>query len=105
MKTSKFNSFSEFYPFYLSEHKKKLTKIYHVIGSILVISIILLSIFSRNYNYLYLTPLAGYGFAWFSHFFIEKNKPATFKYPLYSFIGDWIMFKDILTGRIKLWEN
>ncbi|MDB4859271.1 DUF962 domain-containing protein [Candidatus Marinimicrobia bacterium] len=102
MKTNKFNSFSEFYPFYLSEHKKNLTKIYHMIGSLTVISLIIFSIYSTNYKYLCFTPIAGYGFAWYSHFFIENNKPATFKYPLYSFIGDWIMFKDIITGKIKL---
>lgn len=102
MKTNKFNSFSEFYPFYLSEHKKKLTKIFHATGSTIVLFIILFSIYNNNYKYLYFTPIVGYGFAWFSHFFIEKNKPATFKYPLYSFIGDWIMLKDILIGKIKL---
>jgi len=46
-------------------------------------------------------PLAGYGFAWIGHFFFEKNKPATFTYPLYSLAGDWVMYKDILTGRIR----
>ena len=102
MKTNKFNSFSEFYPFYLSEHKKSLTKIYHMLGSLTVISLIIFSIYSTNYKYLYFAPITGYGFAWCSHFFIENNRPATFKYPLYSFIGDWIMFKDILTGKIKL---
>ena len=47
-------------------------------------------------------PIFGYGFAWISHFFIEKNKPATFKYPLYSLLGDFIMFFEILTGKIKV---
>jgi hypothetical protein len=46
-------------------------------------------------------PLFGYGFAWVGHFFFEKNRPATFTYPIYSFIGDWVMYKDILTGKIK----
>ena len=102
MPNKKFKSFKEFYPFYLSEHKKKLTKIFHAIGSVIVIFIILFSIYNSNYKYLYFTPIAGYGFAWISHFCIEKNKPATFKHPLYSFIGDWVMLKDIVTGKIKL---
>ena len=102
METNKFNSFKEFYPFYLSEHKKSLTKIFHAVGSLGVISIILYAIILNNWKLLYYAPLCGYGFAWISHFFIEKNQPATFKYPLYSFIGDWIMLKDVLTGKIKL---
>ena len=102
MSNKKFKSFKEFYPFYLSEHKKKLTKIFHAIGSVIVIFIILFSIYNSNYKYLYFTPIAGYGFAWISHFCIEKNKPATFKHPVYSFIGDWVMLKDVLTGKIKL---
>jgi len=102
METAKFNSFKEFYPFYLSEHKKSLTKIFHVMGSLGVITIILYSIINQSWIALYFTPLCGYGFAWVSHFFIEKNQPATFKYPFYSFMGDWVMLKEILTGKIKL---
>ena len=102
METNKFNSFKEFYPFYLSEHKKSLTKIFHMIGSLGVIAIIFYSFYTKHWHNLYFTPICGYGFAWISHFFIEKNQPATFKYPLYSFIGDWVMLKDILTGKVKL---
>ena len=102
METNKFNSFKEFYPFYLSEHEKSLTKIFHAIGSLGVISIVSYAIVLNEWKLLYYTPLCGYGFAWISHFFIEKNQPATFKYPLYSFIGDWVMLKDVLTGKIKL---
>ena len=46
-------------------------------------------------------PVAGYGFAWVGHFVFEKNRPATFQYPLYSLLGDWVMFKDMLTGKIR----
>ena len=98
----KFKSFKEFYPFYLSEHSKKSTKLLHVIGSLGVIGIICYSIYSGEWKLLYYTPLCGYGFAWFAHFFFEKNRPATFTYPLYSFLGDWVMLKDILTGNVKL---
>ena len=102
MSSKKFNSFKEFYPFYLSEHKKTETKLFHMIGTIIVILLFGCSIIAQNWLYIYFTPLAGYSFAWFSHFHYEKNKPATFKYPIYSFIGDWVMFKEIITGEIKL---
>ena len=102
MNNDKFKSFKEFYPFYLSEHSKKITKLLHVIGSILVLVILFYSLTTKNYMKLWYMPIAGYGFAWFSHFFFEKNKPATFKYPLYSFLGDWVMLKDILIRKVKL---
>ena len=102
MPNKKFKSFKEFYPFYLSEHKKAKTKLFHVIGSTMVILLLSCFIIKQKWIYLYFTPIAGYGFAWFSHFFYEKNKPATFKFPIYSFIGDWVMFKEIITGKIKL---
>ena len=102
MDNNKFNSFKEFYPFYLSEHSKKGTKILHAIGSISVLVVLFYALTTKNYIKLYYMPVIGYGFAWVSHFFIEKNKPATFKYPLYSFMGDWVMLKDIVIGKIKL---
>ena len=102
MDNTKFNSFKEFYPFYLSEHSKKSTKLLHVLGSILVISILVYSVLNQDWTKLYFLPIVGYSFAWIGHFFFEKNKPATFKYPLYSFIGDWVMLKDIIFGKVKL---
>ena len=99
---SRFSSFAEFYPFYLEEHSDATCRTLHFIGSWLVLGIIATAIFTNVLIYLWLIPLVGYGFAWVGHFFFEKNKPATFKYPLYSFVGDWVMFKDILVGRISL---
>ena len=93
----KYKSFKEFYPFYLSEHKHPICRGLHFIGTICVIMIILFSFI--NIKILFLAPLLGYGFAWIGHFFFEKNRPATFSHPLYSFIGDWVMFKDILIGK------
>jgi hypothetical protein len=46
--------------------------------------------------------VCGYGFAWIGHFFFEKNRPATFTHPIYSLMGDWMMFWQVLTGRVKL---
>ena len=98
----RFDSFKDFYPYYLSEHQNIICRRLHFVGSSLVLLILLYAIFSFNWLLLILLPIAGYGFAWIGHFFYEKNKPATFKYPLYSLIGDWVMYKDILKGKIKI---
>jgi len=97
----KYNNFSEFYPFYLSQHQNTVCRRLHFMGSIFVILLIFYIAISGKLSLLYLLPLTGYGFAWVGHFFFEKNKPATFTYPAYSLLGDWVMFKDILIGRIK----
>ena len=94
--------FSEFYPFYLSQHQNKICRRLHFIGSIIVILLVFYVALSGDVSLLLLLPLIGYGFAWSGHFLFEKNKPATFIYPAYSLVGDWVMFKDILIGRIKL---
>ena len=95
-----FASFKEFYPYYLQEHKNKVCRRLHVLGSFVVLGILGYALATSQYTLLWLMPIAGYGFAWVGHFFFEKNKPATFSYPLYSFIGDWVMFKDILTRKV-----
>ena len=97
-----YKNFSEFYPFYLSQHQNKICRRLHFIGSIIVILLVFYVAISGDLSLLLLLPLVGYGFAWVGHFFFEKNKPATFIYPAYSLVGDWIMFKDILIGKIKL---
>jgi len=71
----------------------------HLVGSTLVIAAIVAAILTGNAWWLAAAPFAGYGFAWVGHFFFEKNRPATFTYPLYSLLGDWVMFRDLLTGR------
>ena len=96
----KFKSFSEFYPFYLSEHSDPVNRRLHFLGSLVVIVILLFSILTQMWFALILIPFAGYGFAWIGHFYVEKNKPATLKYPIYSLLGDLMMFKDIITGKI-----
>ena len=97
----RYTSFAEFYPFYLSEHSNPMCRALHYIGSIGVLAIIAYAIASANYMALWYMPLMGYGFAWVAHFFIEHNRPATFNYPLYSFIGDWVMLKDFFLGRFR----
>lgn len=99
--TPRFQSFAEFYPYYLSEHTDPRCRALHYMGSTLVIALLVFAIVTGRYATLWLLPIVGYGFAWFGHFFIERNRPATFQYPLYSFLGDWVMLKDFLLGRFK----
>jgi hypothetical protein len=98
----RYANFREFYPFYLAEHANRTCRRLHFIGTSLVIGVFVAAIVRHDSRWLLLAPLAGYGFAWVGHFFFEKNRPATFKYPLYSLVGDWVMYWDILRGRISL---
>jgi hypothetical protein len=95
-----FTSFAEFYPFYLAEHRDPACRRLHFIGSALVVLTLAAAVATGRWWLLLLLPVIGYGFAWIGHAFFEHNRPATFSYPLYSFLGDWAMFRDILIGRI-----
>uniref|UniRef100_A0A486XK77 Transmembrane protein n=1 Tax=Rheinheimera sp. BAL341 TaxID=1708203 RepID=A0A486XK77_9GAMM len=97
----KFSSFNEFYPYYLAEHRHPVCRALHYIGSMLVLCLLAYSLLSQQWHWLWLLPLVGYGFAWLGHFLFEHNRPATFKYPLYSLAADWVMLKDFLTGQIN----
>ena len=102
MSETKFTSFKEFYPYYLSEHKLKINKILHALGSVCALIFLVFVFFLGQYKFIPFVFLIGYFFAWIGHFVFEKNKPGTFKYPLYSFMGDWVMLKDIITRKVKL---
>ena len=93
-------SFAEFYPFYLGEHQNRTCRRLHFVGSTLVLVCLALLVATANLWWLLAALFCGYGFAWVGHFGFEKNRPATFKHPLYSLMGDWVMYKDIWTGRI-----
>jgi hypothetical protein len=95
-----FTSLADFYPYYLSEHRNATSRTLHFIGTSLVIALLLYAIFTMRFSLLWFVPLLGYGFAWVGHFFFEKNKPATFKYPFFSLASDFILFKDMLTGQL-----
>ncbi len=97
----KYTSFKSFYPYYLREHANGANRLLHFIGTALLIAVLIFAIVSQTWKALFLIPLIGYGFAWVGHFFIEKNKPATFTYPFYSLASDFVMFWDILTGQIN----
>jgi hypothetical protein len=96
----RFDTFGEFWPFYVSEHAKSLTRMLHFIGSTLVLACVAAAVVNGSGWFLLAAPVAGYGLAWIGHFFVEKNRPATFKYPFYSFAADWVMYGKILTGRM-----
>ena len=98
----RYKTFRDFYPYYIEEHSKPKTKLLHFIGT--SISLFFLVQLVRTFDPIYFicALLSGYGFAWIAHFFIEKNKPATFTYPFYSFIGDHKMFVEILMGKHKI---
>jgi hypothetical protein len=98
---SSYASFAEFYPFYLKEHSNRSCRRLHFIGSTLVIAVIVFALVSGQLRWLWLMPLIGYGFAWVGHFGFEKNRPATFKHPLYSLAGDWVMYGQMLRGKIR----
>ena len=99
---SGFASFREFYPFYLGEHSDVNCRRMHFAGSTLVLAVIALAVTTGHLAWLWLVPVAGYGFAWVGHFAFEKNRPATFRHPLYSLMGDWVMYVDVLRGRVKI---
>ena len=100
MKTEIYNTFWEFYPLYLSQHQNSVCRLLHFIGTSIII--LLLIFYVNSLRELLFIPMVGYGFAWVGHFFFEKNKPATFKYPLYSLMGDFVMFWHILTRKEKI---
>lgn len=101
MTVKKFNNFSDFYSFYLSQHTNVICRRLHFIGVMLNLVILTIVVVTSAWLYLPFTLIVGYGFSWTGHFFFEKNKPATFKYPILSLLGDAVMFKDLLFKKIK----
>jgi hypothetical protein len=93
-------TYREFWPFYVSEHSHPTNRVLHVIGSTLVLASLAAAITTGRAWLIALAPVFGYGFAWIGHFGFEKNRPATFQYPLWSFASDWVMYVKILTGKM-----
>ena len=94
-------NYTEFWDFYLAEHSRPLTRALHFAGTSLAIILLVWFILRGTWYYFPLCLVVGYAFAWISHFFVEHNKPATFKYPIWSFISDYKMMWYMLTGRIS----
>ncbi|MEO8204353.1 MAG: DUF962 domain-containing protein [Betaproteobacteria bacterium] len=97
----KFASMAEFYPFYLSEHANRTSRRLHFAGTTLGLAWLVVAAVTLNPWFLLAGFVSGYAFAWVGHYFFEHNRPATFSYPFYSFAGDWVMWSEILRGRIK----
>jgi hypothetical protein len=95
-------SFADFYPFYLGEHSNRTCRRLHFVGTSLGLACFITALVTARPALVLLGLLCGYAFAWVGHFGFEKNKPASFKQPLYSFMGDWCMWWQMLTGRIRL---
>ena len=95
-----FESFAAFYPYYLSEHRDRTCRRLHFAGSSVALICLLMIVITGNAWWLAGAAVSGYAFAWVGHFGFEKNRPATFRHPLYSLMGDWVMYADILRGRI-----
>ncbi len=93
-------TFAEFYPFYLGEHRNPNCRRLHFLGITLVLVCLSMLLYSGRMQYGLYALLCGYGFAWIGHIAFEKNRPTSFKRPLYSFIGDWVMYRDLWTGRV-----
>jgi hypothetical protein len=98
----RFKTFAEFYPFYLSEHADRTCRRLHFAGSTLSLVCLAALLWTGRPAFLLLGLLCGYGFAWVGHFVFEKNRPASFKRPLYSLMGDWAMYRDIWRGKVRM---
>lgn len=94
----RYRTFHDFYPFYMTEHANPVSRRLHVVGTGLVILALIAGALVNPWFFL-VAPLVGYGFAWVGHFVFEKNRPATFKYPLFSLMGDFRLFFETVSGR------
>jgi hypothetical protein len=95
----KYESFKEFYPFYLGQHQNVTCRVLHFVGTSLFFFIFFGAFIFHEIRLLILCPVLAYGFAWVGHYFFEKNKPATFKYPFYSLLADFLLYFEILAGK------
>jgi hypothetical protein len=107
MAERKYKTLAQFYPYYLTEHSNRTCRILHYIGTSLFLLVLVFGIVTQRWSLLWLMPVVGYGFAWVGHFFFEKNRPATFTYPLFSLASDFIMVYHFITGQVdkKLAES
>lgn len=92
-------TFAAFYPFYLGEHRNRTSRRLHVVGTGLALFALTTGLVGRRRRYALAAPVLGYGFAWIGHYVFEKNRPATFRHPLYSLMGDFRLFFDTATGK------
>ena len=93
-------TFADFYPFYLSEHSNRVSRRLHFVGTSIALALMIAALLTQVWWLVAVALVQGYAFAWVGHFFFEHNRPATFKYPGFSFVGDWRMWWDIVTRKI-----
>ena len=98
--SKQYTTFKSFYPFYLGQHSNPVSRKLHYLGTSLVVVFLIAALILGQWQMLFLLPVLGYFFAWVGHFFFEKNRPATFTYPLYSLMADFRMFFEAITGRL-----
>ena len=89
---NKITTYREFWPVYLSEHSNPVNRWLHFVGTTIALVFVVAAVVMVDGGFLLGALFSGYGLAWFGHFFVEKNRPATFKYPIWSFISDWRMW-------------
>ncbi len=95
-----FRTFADFYPFYLSEHSNQISRRLHFTGTSIALVLLAAALLTQRWWLAAAALIEGYAFAWVGHFFFEHNRPATFKHPWYSLMGDWRLWWEILLGRI-----
>jgi hypothetical protein len=102
MSDKTFRSFHDFYPFYLGEHANRTCRQLHFTGTSIAVVLLCAAVATQRAWLIAIAFVQGYAFAWVGHYFFEHNKPATFKYPLFSLLGDWKLWWDILRGRVRI---
>lgn len=99
--SKRYRNFAEFYPFYLSEHSHPVSRRLHFAGTSISVLLVVAAFVTQVWWLLLVALVQAYAFAWAGHFIFERNRPATFQYPLLSFLGDWRMWWDMLTGKLR----
>ncbi len=96
-----YRTFTEFYPFYLGEHANRISRRLHFVGTSMVVVLLVAACVTQLWWLIAAALVQAYAFAWIGHFFFERNRPATFQYPLLSLLGDWRMWWEMLCGKIR----
>lgn len=95
----RFRTFADFYPFYLGEHANRVCRRLHFVGTSVALLLLIVTFATQIWWLLAVALIQGYAFAWVGHFFFERNRPATFEYPLFSLMGDWRLWWSIVSGK------